>query len=62
MELTDIAGKVFTIHDVEGTIAVVTEFLAYQPSHAFGSLLEWDEQRLRYWLDFLEKLEQLKNQ
>jgi hypothetical protein len=56
MELTDLEGRIFTINDIDGTIALVAEFLNYGTSGIFPSLQRLDEQRLRYWNDFYAKL------
>jgi hypothetical protein len=56
MELMDLEGRIFTINDIDGTIALVAEFLNYRTSGIFPSLQRLDGQRLRYWNDFYAKL------
>ncbi|UOE51312.1 hypothetical protein MTO98_09500 [Mucilaginibacter sp. SMC90] len=56
MIIKDLTGKEFTINDIEGSIAIVKEFLSYQTTADTLNLKRLDESVLRYWNDFYEKL------
>jgi len=62
MTIRDLTGKEFIINDIEGSIAIVKEFLSYQTTAGTPNLKRLDESVLRYWNDFYEKLLGLRQQ